>query len=32
MLIAIGGDTFANDVQTIVNALGDRQNFEIAGR
>jgi hypothetical protein len=32
MLIAIGGDTFANDVQAIVNAFGDRQNFEIARR
>jgi len=32
MLIAIGRDAFTNDVQTIVYAFGDRQNFEIAGR
>jgi hypothetical protein len=32
MFVAIGGDTFANDVQAIVYAFGDRQDFEIAGR
>ena len=30
MLIAVGRDAFANDVQAIVNALGDSQHFEVA--
>lgn len=32
VLVAVDCSAFTNDVQAIVNVLGDRQNFEIAGR